>query len=115
MTTGCRLNQPTHEEIIEGISSSKFFVFAVGPGELLHPMVCLQVGAAVMLDKPIIIIAHPQVELPANIIKAAKVVHRADLADPKQCANAQAAVNEYVRNGFSTKPGLVIIIRSKLK
>lgn len=92
--------QPTPEEIIEGISKSQFFVFVVG-SDVVNAHVSVQIGAAILLDKPILLLVHKDFKVPVNLSKAAKMIHRCDMDDERQRARAHQAIMDFANKGFS--------------
>lgn len=44
---------------------------------------CLQLGLAMMLDKPIIVVARPDETIPENLKKVATAIYQGDLSSPE--------------------------------
>lgn len=60
---------------IEGVEDSRMFLSMVGPpGEQLRPEGCMQIGAAVLLGKPILVIAREDEHVSLPLRRAAAVV-----------------------------------------
>lgn len=57
-----------------------------------NPQCALELGLAVLMDKPIILIADHNEKLPENLIKIARAIQRVDLENPEDMRKAAEAV-----------------------
>lgn len=64
---------------------------------LKDPMVALQLGLVILLDKPIVIITDKKTKLPANLVKIAKLIERIDITNPDDLKRASRSVGEYAK------------------
>lgn len=61
------------------------------------PMCALQLGIAILLDKPLVIIADHKEKIPKHLTKIAGLIHRVDLNDPKSMQGAGLAIQEFTK------------------
>lgn len=59
------------------------------------PLCALQLGIAIMLDKPIVILADHKEKIPKHLTKIAGLIHRVDMNDPKSLQGAGSAIQEF--------------------
>lgn len=77
----------------EGISSSEMFVVGFS-GTRDDALQCLQLGMAIMMNKPIVILADGDVELPKTLERVAVKVTRAQFSDPEAMDRAIKEITE---------------------
>lgn len=65
------------------IDDSKVFLSLFSRDMTKDAIPCLQLGLAMMLDKPIIVVARPEDEIPENLQNVATAIFQGDPADPK--------------------------------
>lgn len=75
----------------EKIRGSAVFTGLISKHAFDDPMVALQVGYAVMLGKPILLIVDGALELPAKLVRAADAIERVNFDD---MAGAQKRIQE---------------------
>jgi hypothetical protein len=73
----------------EGISSSQLFVVGFS-GKKDDAVQCLQLGMAIMMNKPIIVLADDATPIPKTLERVAVRVARTDLHDAKKIAKIMA-------------------------
>jgi hypothetical protein len=66
------------KEALGKIADSDMF-FSICPENDWDVKYAVELGAAIMMDKPIIVMAHPGVELPAKLVAVADEVVHADI------------------------------------
>jgi hypothetical protein len=86
-----------------GIEGSHVFASLVTQSYLDSPECALQVGLAVMLDKPICLIVDKGRKIPANLIKIAKIIEYADFKNAKDLERAAATVQKFAESIGDTK------------
>jgi len=67
------------EHSIRGIAGSGAIVSIVPPGENLDIKYCVELGASIMLDKPIVILVMPGRPIPERLRRVADEVVEADI------------------------------------
>lgn len=65
------------------IDDSKVFVSLFSKDMTKDAIPCLQLGLAIMLDKPIIVVADPRDDIPENLQHCATAIFQGDPGDPK--------------------------------
>lgn len=65
---------------------------------LKDPVCALQLGYAILLDKPIVLIADKTMQLPASLVKVAKLIERVDIKSQEDMSRASKAVAEFARS-----------------
>lgn len=65
---------------------------------LKDPLCALQLGYAILLDKPIILIADHNLKLPAALVKIAKIIERVDIKNPRDMKRASESIGNFARS-----------------
>jgi hypothetical protein len=78
---------------LKGIGESGTFVSLLSAGALEDPLCMMQLGLAIMLDKPILVVGLDDVKIPGNLRKVAQRVTEIKDRDP---ARIGAAVKRFV-------------------
>lgn len=67
-----------------------------------EPHFAMQIGYAILLDKPIILLVDKTTKIPESLVRAAKRIERVDMSDKKDLERASKAIQEFskeVHNG----------------
>lgn len=84
---------------MEKIGESAIFLNLFSPEMSKQVLPCLQLGLAIMLDKPIVIVAPEGREIPNNLRCVAAAIYEGDMRDPKfqdwMGQNVKAIVEEF--------------------
>ncbi len=76
------------------IASSSLFAGIVTKNFLNNPLCALQIGYAVLMDKPIVLIVDKDATIPALLTRVAKVIERVDLENPEDMARAHESISK---------------------
>jgi hypothetical protein len=60
-----------------------------------EPLCALQLGLAILMDKPIILIVDHAVKLPKHLVKIAEVIERVDIKDPSAIDRASKSIRDF--------------------
>lgn len=80
----------------EKIKESTGFVSIFTTNYEKEPLCALQIGLAVLLDTPIIIIADHKQTIPLHITKIARLIERVDINNPSDMGRASKAIERVV-------------------
>ena len=64
---------------------------------------CLEFGAAILFDKPMIIVAAPGQKIPANVKRVATRIIFGDVRDPRTAKELNAAIQSVIENDERAK------------
>lgn len=81
-----------------GIEGSDIFASIVSPNYLNDPLCALQLGIAILLDKPIFLIVERSAKIPPGLVRVAQHIERADLSNPEDLQRATTSLGEFVKN-----------------
>lgn len=103
MTNTNRYFKHFEDEVLPSIEKSAF-VFAIA-SEKPDAKMCLEIGAAVLLDKPIIIIIHDGVTVPANLkrLSASIVEMTGNVSDVANRDKLNVAMSSLIKNDIRAK------------
>jgi chaperonin GroEL (HSP60 family) len=79
------------------INDSAVFAGIVSENTLNDPMMALQIGYAVLLDKPIILIVDKSMKIPEGLTKIAKVIERIDKNNAADMKRASESVGNFAK------------------
>ncbi|WP_374029796.1 hypothetical protein [Bdellovibrio bacteriovorus] len=82
----------------EGIRSSSVYAGIVTENFLTDPLCILQLGYALVRNKPIALIVHKDCQIPESLVKVAKVIERVDLTNPADLNRATESIAKMVQN-----------------
>ena len=85
------------EDSFKKITESSTFVVVVTEKFLNSPKCALEVGMALLMDKPIIIICSKTMKIPKNLLSVAKAVERVDFNDDKDQKRVAETINNIAR------------------
>lgn len=74
--------EKAHKEDSEGIGSSAICSSIVSKGYLENPRCALQIGLAILMDKPLFLIVDKDQKIPASLVRAAQAIERVDTKNP---------------------------------
>lgn len=77
---------------LEGMQGSRIFMSLFTDNFKKDPKCLMQLGLAVMLDKPIYLVAPKGTVIPGNLIRMAEHIEFADFSDPKNIEAASKRV-----------------------
>lgn len=78
----------TFDKSREGIDQSANFMALIGLNDEIDPIQAMQIGYAILADKPIYVLAHRRARLPRNLLRVAHRVERDDMDNPEASAAA---------------------------
>jgi hypothetical protein len=67
------------------------------------PKLCLELGAAILFDKPLIIFAPPGTTVPANLRRCASAIIEGDMKDEAVRQKLMTTLNDVVKNDARTR------------
>lgn len=67
------------------------------------PKVCLELGAAILFDKPLIILVPREMKVPANLKRCAAAIIQGDPNDPAVRAQMQDAISRVIEQDQRAK------------
>lgn len=79
------------------IQQSNMFVSLATKNYIESPLCALQLGLAILMDKPIVIIADKNEKMPEALVKIAKVIERVDFDDKADMDRALTSVNNFAK------------------
>ena len=79
------------------IQSSNVYAGMVTSNFLDDPDCALQLGYAILMDKPIILLVDKGVKIPKALVKVADVIQHVDLKDPNWTSDAANAIGEFAK------------------
>lgn len=65
-------------EVIPSLEASALYTGIVTDNFIESPMCALQLGLAILMDKPIVLVAEKSQKIPGNLAKIARVIERVD-------------------------------------
>jgi nucleoside 2-deoxyribosyltransferase len=90
-----RFVEHTRRHTIEGMTKSAFVMSLVPSKDRLDVKFAVELGLAVMLDKPILAVVMPGAEVPARLRQVADRIVEADLDTEDGMAAVAAAIREF--------------------
>lgn len=72
----------------EKIKDSDIFLSLATDNYMDSPLCALQLGLAILMDKPILVVANTDQKVPENLLRIAKVVVRGDLENSEGMSKA---------------------------
>lgn len=81
----------------EKLAESAMYAGIVTTDFMKDPLCALQLGLAILMDKPIILIADKAVKIPESLVKIAKVIERVDMNDKQDSSRAAQAIADFSR------------------
>lgn len=76
------------------IENSAMMCSVMTPNALKDPLCALQIGYAILLDKPIVLIADETMEIPKHLIKIATAIEKIRLGNAQDMARAQGTIRK---------------------
>jgi len=67
------------------------------------PKLCLELGAMILFDKPIIVLVPNGRQVPANLKRVASAIVHGDMSDPTTTQRLQKAIGDVLRNDVRSK------------
>lgn len=77
------------------IEASGSFMSLVTKNYLESPLCALQLGIAVMLDKPIVLIVDKNTEVSKHLVKIASLIEKIDLNNPEELKRAIESIGKF--------------------
>ena len=77
------------------IKQSQMYMSLVTDNFLEDPRCALELGLAILMNKPIVLIAEPNQKIPEALVKIAKVVERADFNNKTDMERAMASIGDF--------------------
>jgi len=78
------------------IADSKVYLSLFSEGSDRDPQCLLELGIAMMLDKPIVVVATEGVKIPENLRKVAVIVENVDSSIPSDMKRAMRSVGKVI-------------------
>lgn len=82
---------------VEGVGGSTAFINIFSKGSLEESQCLLQMGAAVLMDKPIFLMVTDDTEVPKHLVKIASVIERIDKNDPASMDRAKESIHKFLK------------------
>lgn len=79
------------------MQESSMFASIVTDGFFKDPTCMLQIGMAVLMDKPIVIIADKDTKIPASLMKIARLVERVDLKSDADMSRVSVSISAFAK------------------
>jgi len=76
------------------IQESDLYTALMTKNFLESPQCALELGFAILMDKPIILIVDKTTEIPGNLLRAAKRIERVDMDNPADKARAYESIRQ---------------------
>lgn len=86
------------EDLVPKLKGSAIYAGIVGDAFLKDPACALQLGYAILLDKPIILIVDKKTKIPESLVKVAQVIERVDLNNEADMKRATESMAMFARN-----------------
>lgn len=80
------------------IKQSQVYLSLVTENALKDPLCALQLGFAILFDKPIMLIVNKDAPVPKHLEKIAVAIERVDLCNPDDIDRAQEAIKKLVES-----------------
>jgi hypothetical protein len=80
------------------IENCEMYAGVVTKSFIEDPLCALQLGYALLLDKPIVLIVDKNVQIPASLVRASKLIERVDFDDPDWASKATGAISTYIKD-----------------
>jgi hypothetical protein len=80
---------------LQPMKDSSVFASILSGDLTKEPLCALQLGLAILLDKPIILIVDHAVKLPKHLVKIAEVIERVDIKDPATVERASKSIRDF--------------------
>ena len=85
----------SNKEAGERIKESAVYAGMVTDNFLKNPRCALQLGYAILMDKPIILMVDKDTKISASLTKIAKVIERVDFTNQDDLARAGRTIQEF--------------------
>lgn len=82
---------------VEPMRQSAMFVSIATKNFIKDPLCALQLGMAILMDKPIVIIADKNEKMPEALVKIAKVIEKVDFDNKADFERAMTSVGEFAQ------------------
>jgi hypothetical protein len=79
------------------IQSADVYAGMVTKNFLGDPWVALQLGYALLMEKPIILLVDKDVEIPKAVVRVANLIQRIDTKDPNWTTDASQAISQFAK------------------
>jgi hypothetical protein len=77
------------------MEASAMFVGLATKNYMKDPLCALQLGLAILMDKPIVIIADKGEKIPEALVKIAKVIERVNMEDQADIKRAMGTIGKF--------------------
>lgn len=89
------------EQMFPKMKNSAISVMILGDPD---PKLCIELGAAILYDKPILVLVPEDANIPANLTRCASAIIQGNLKDPKTAKRMQEAIDKILANDLRTRP-----------
>jgi hypothetical protein len=93
----------SQEPMLEKLGDSQVYAGLVSPDFMTDPMCALQLGFAVLKNKPIFLIVDKNLPIPDSLVKVAKIIEKVDMKNPNDIERASISIGEFVRKNGNGK------------
>lgn len=83
---------------LDRLNESNIYAGIVSPGFLTDPACALQLGFAILNNKPIFLLVDKDLTIPESLVKVAKGIERIDRDKPGDVERAAKIMGEFARN-----------------
>lgn len=80
------------------------FTLSIDPGEEPDAKICFEIGAAILYDKPLVLLVPKGRRIAANLKRVASVIVEGDARDPKTQRKMQDAIKRVMADDERTRP-----------
>jgi hypothetical protein len=95
--------QSARERLFPKLKGSVLSITIAGDPD---PKLCLELGASILFDKPIIVLVPPGYKVPANLTRVASAIVEGDAQDGATKQRLQDAIERVLANDSRTKGAL---------
>lgn len=81
----------------EKIANSAAFIGIGSTNYMENPLCALQLGLAILMDKPIFMIVDHDRPVPKALVKVADCIERVKMNDPKDMVRAQKSIQQFLQ------------------
>lgn len=86
------------ERTADAMSKSHVYAGIVTDAFVKDPMCAMQLGFALLMDKPIILIIDKETKVPERLVKMAQLIERVDVKNEAEMNRATASIQKFMGN-----------------
>lgn len=85
------------ESSAEPMEKSAMFISIATKSYLKSPLCALQLGMAILMDKPIVLIVDKNEKMPEALVKIAKIIERVDFDNKADMSRAMKSISKFTK------------------